>query len=359
MSLLTTPAPAPQAVTPSRVLVLQSMTAYPSVSLLLSTEPASALDRADVARLHSMRDDVARRLEAEGYFSATRLVGKLDDLIELAQTVEIQRGLALFASEAFEQLLVLPVSVRERAVVDPTFATRDLVRALHRTPRHVILVLSAKEARLFEGEGGRVTPVVGAKFPRTAESPLPRREGPERFLAEVDDALGAYLRLHPAPLFVIGAEPTLSRFCQRSRNTGRLAGKVAGNYLNAPLAQLAQLVNPAIETYLLSRQDEALGLLERRVGQDRAVMGIDAVWLAARWERPEMLAVEVDFFYPASLSEDGDRLLATDDVERPDVIDDAVDEVIERVLDRGGWVALVESGLIPDGARIAMTIKGT
>lgn len=364
------------------VVVLQSMTSYPSVSLLLPTTPGQ-MTASDRARLHSLRETAARRLREEvsgpdgREFSADRILAELDQLCDHAADLTLERGLALFVNDHHAQLVVLPDEVAERIVIDPTFATRDLVRALHRTPRHVVLVLSAHEARLFEDTAGRLAPVEGSKFPMTARpaasdpdsgpavSPgsAPRSgkrtkrrgEAPASFLTQVDHALGAYLRLRPAPVAVIAAEPTLSRFCQASTNLDRLAGRIAGHHLTSPLDHIAALVAPHLEAYLASRQGEALELLDRRRGQDRAVLGLDAVWLAARWERPEMLAVEDDFFYPARLSPDGDILQAAEDVEHPDVIDDVVDELIEHVLTRGAWVAIVEPGTIPDGQRVALT----
>ena len=53
------------------------------------------------------------------------------------------------------EVVRLPVPVVDRTVVDPSFATRDLVRSLHRTPRHVVLLLSEREARLLDGVGRR------------------------------------------------------------------------------------------------------------------------------------------------------------------------------------------------------------
>jgi hypothetical protein len=316
------PKTATHGVNPGTVLVLQPMTSYPSVSLLLSTRPGR-LDRDQASRLAELRASVASRLKEEeasaesGAFSADRVLGALDELVAQAADVELDRALALYASEHHAQLLVLPVEVRERAVVDPTFATRDLVRALHRTPRHVVLSLSGHRARLFEGNLGSLAPADPTRFPMTSRDDNGREDRPEAFLDRVDRALGAHLRLRPAPVVVVGAQPTLSRFCRTSANLDRLAGKIRGNHLNTTLPQMAELASPHLESYLASRQDEALDLIEQRLGQDRAVLGSEAVWLASRWERPEMLAVEDDFFYPARLSPDGDSLEPASDVEHP------------------------------------------
>ena len=347
---------APYEVTAGAVLALQSMTSYPSVSVLMPTEPG-VWEREQRQRLAGLRDEVARRLRSEGLYGVDGMLAELDRLVGMAGQVPVDRGLALFVNESHSQLLVLPVDVRERTVVDPTFATRDLVRALHRTPRHVVLALSAREARLFEGHGTDLQPVAGSTFPLSATGPGEDRDPDDRFLRRVDQGLGTHLRLRPAPVVVVAAEPTLSRFCQASGNLDRLAGKVTGNHLTTPLPKLAGLVAPHLERYLASRQDEALALLDRRRGQDRAVLGLPAAWLASRWERPEMLAVEDDFYFPARISADGDSLQPAQDVEHPDVIDDVVDELVEQALARGAWVALVEPGSIPEGHRVAMTTR--
>jgi hypothetical protein len=113
-----------------------------------------------------------------------------------------------------------------------------------------------------------------------------------------------------------------------------------------------------MEGYLRSRQLEALALLEERVGGRRAVSGIASAWLAAQADRPEMLAVEEGYFYPARVDGSGELLSPAYDVEHPDVIiDDAVDELIETVLRRGGCVALVEDGALADHDRVALTLR--
>jgi hypothetical protein len=261
--------------------------------------------------------------------------------------------------------LRLPVPVRDRVVVDPTFATRDLVRALHRTPRHVVLTLTGTEARLFDGAAGDLRPALRSAFPRHNTLPRPRdghragrREaGAAHFFRDVDQALGDYLRLRPAPLILVGPERALATFRQVSRNLRRLAGSVTGSHTSTPLPELARLISPILDAYLHSRHQDAVALLDRRAGAHRLVSGMPSAWLAARRERPEMLAVEDSLFYPARLTPEGDLLLPAEDVEHPDVLDDAVDELIELVLDRGGWVALLPDGALQAFDGVALTLR--
>jgi len=104
------------------------------------------------------------------------------------------------------------------------------------------------------------------------------------------------------------------------------------------------------------RVDAPLALLEERASGKRAASGLASAWLPAQAERPEMLAVEERYFYPAQVDGTGELLSPADDVEHPDVIDDAVDELIETVLRRGGLAALVEDGVIADHSRFVAPV---
>jgi hypothetical protein len=346
--------------TAASVLALQGYRADPSVSLLLTTRPGPEVDPTDRARLRALAGEARERLRDHPEQDRGRIAPMLADLDAMVENLRgpVNRAVALFASPARTARFGLPVEVVDRCVIDPTFATRDLVRALHRTPRHVVLLLAADRARLLDAAHGVLAPVSHG-FPRS--DPGHRRGTPAResFLREVDKSLGAYLRLHPAPLVVAAAQPTLAGFLQLSRNTTRLAGSLPGHHLDTPLEDLETRIRPIIEDYLLSRQTEALDLLAQREGQGRAVRGIDRAWLASRWERPEMLAVEQGYFQPARLTAGGDTLLPVREVGEvgdPDVLDDAVDELIETVLGRGGWVALLADGTLPPDSRVALTL---
>jgi hypothetical protein len=347
---------APTSLTPGIVTLVQAVRGYPCVSLLMTTRPADRMAPDDAARLERLRLAALSRLREEQLLGVeTAVVEALDRLVQEAVDGPTDRGIAVYASAALARTVRLPVEVDDRTVVDPSFATRDLVRALHRTPRHVVLVLSERRAALFDGQAGRLTPVPGRHFPVDLTAPgindLPTA------MRLVDRALGTHLRLHPAPLVVAGPERTVAAFTATSKHTARLAGIVHGALERAPLPDLAARTRPVLERYLLSRQADALALLERRTGEHRVAEGISSAWLAARTERPEMLAVEEGFRFPARLSADGDLVTPADDVEAPDVIDDLVDELIEAVLERGGWVALVQDGSLAGHGRVALTVR--
>lgn len=355
----------------AEVVAVQAVEDYPAVSVLCSTDPAPVMTRESAARLSRLVDDAVARLRDEFGTGAKALAEPLQELSADVVTRPTRQAVALYVSAGHRSAWALSVPVSDRAIIDPTFATRDLVRSLHRTPRHVVLVLTDHEARLFDGVGDTLLPAVSGPFPITAASPRrtaasrPDRrssgttvtEQGDAFLRTVDRALGTYLALHPAPLVLTGVTKTLATFTHLSRNVGRLAGTVQGSFATMPLPELISRIRPVLDSYLRSRQAEALALLDQRMSAGRVVAGMSAVWLAARAERPEMLAVEEGLFWPARLSGDGDFLEPATDIEHPEVIDDVVDEVIELVLRRGGWIALVDDGSLAAHDRIALCVR--
>jgi len=352
-----------------RVLQLQAVHGYPAVSLLLSTTPAATMTPRDASTLDRLHTEAVDRLSRDARAGDTdRLLDRLDRLVRAAKDCPTAQALALYAHRSTGCALHLSVPVLDRTVVDPTFATRDLVRALHRTPYHLVLSLTSKQASLFAGSD-ELRAVRSHQFPvrsdrdprRSASRPALAANDTVAFLRTVDSAFGTYRRLHPSPVVLAGDDRVVSEFERISRNLDRCAGVVRANVATEPLAQITERTRPLLHTYLLSRQDEALTLLGQRIWADHAAIGLPAAWLAARHDRPEMLAVEQGFFQAARVSEDGDTLELVNDpadvLGDPDVIDDIVDELIELVLRRGGWVALVDDGRLAGNGGVALTLK--
>lgn len=78
----------------------------------------------------------------------------------------------------------LPVTVHPKVVIEATFATRDLLRALRRTPPHVVVRVDACVARVRDGHpaplvlAGDATLVGEQWFGRSDPGPAPSRDLP-------------------------------------------------------------------------------------------------------------------------------------------------------------------------------------
>lgn len=161
---------------PAQITALQQVREYPAISLLLSTTPAAELTGADAFRLDALAAEAVQRLRDELQpAAAAPAIGRLHTLLDQAHRGPTGHGPAVYASAGSRALIRLPIGVRDRAVVDPTFATRDLIRVLHRTPRHLVLALNAGHARLLEAAADTLLPAATSAFPMSAGHCAPSR----------------------------------------------------------------------------------------------------------------------------------------------------------------------------------------
>jgi hypothetical protein len=349
---------------------LRARRPYPAVSILAPLQRHHPGNPEDPVLLRDLADEAVRRVRGElGARGSEEIVQRLHDAVDSVDWRNPTDGLALFVAPGESRVLELPFPVAPRIAVDQTFATRDLVRGLARRPRYRLLVLGEKPTRLFEGQGANLVECRAGGFPCFVEGargePLAsggfpvhssRAEAQHRaFFRQVDQALTAVTANDPLPLVVAGIERDLAYFDEVTSHSTRVVGRIEGNYEDAGPADLARLAAPLIDRYAAAQRDATIGELVEAVGPGRALVGIKSAWSAARAGRARLLVVEDDFAYPAR-EVDG-TLEPAGDAARPGVIDDAVDELIETVLDEGGDVVVVEPGALGVHGPVALLLR--
>jgi hypothetical protein len=100
-----------------------------------------------------------------------------------------------------------------------------------------------------------------------------------------------------------------------------------------------------------------LSEIDAAVARHRVVSTLPEVWYQAGLGRGDLLVVEEGYHEAGRINARGHLDLRVDDPAAPDVLDDAVDEVITLVLDRGGHVAFVDDGDLALHDRIALTLR--
>ena len=177
---------------------------------------------------------------------------------------------------------------------------------------------------------------------------------------QVDAALGEARRLHPSPIVLAGTKPAVRAFARSSRNLHRLAATLVGQDAQT-LADVHLATRAAMDRYLLSREAEALDALDRALASspETVVTGAVRCWDAARWGSPRMLVAEEGFVFPARVTGSG-VLPAESEVgaeTEGDHLHDAVDDLIETVIERGGWVAFTRDGALERHDHIALLLR--
>lgn len=355
------------------VKLVQGIVGSPCVSITLPTHRTSPQNKQDPIRVKNLVREAADRLLTE--FSKREIEPLLTRLEKLAEEIDYNNlldGLVLFANQEYSQSFILPISISERVVVDETFFTRDLVHTLNETTRYWVLVLSEKPTRLYEGTRDSLIEIQSDTFPMEHTGPggssaLPggpgvnisayRDEYHRKFFRSVDKALKNYMDDDRLPLVIVGVDRYHSFFNEVTNYQNLIFGRITGNYDKTPAHELAKLVWPLVEEKLAEKQTQSLAELQKAVSDRRVASEISDVWRLANEGRGHMLLVEKDFHYPARLDPDTQILTPAEDITAPDVIDDAVDEIIEAVIATGGEVVFMENGQLDDHQRLAMILR--
>ena len=352
---------------------VQQIMGYPCVSITLPTHRTSPQNKQDPIRVKNLVREAADRLLTE--FSKREiepLIARLEKLAEDVDYNNLLDGLVLFANQEYSQSFILPISISERVVVDETFFTRDLVHALNETIRYWVLVISEKPTRLYEGTRDSLIEVQSEGFPMEHTGPggssaLPggtgvnisayRDEYHRKFFRSVDKSLKSFMDVDRLPLVVVGVDRYQSFFNEVTNYQNLIFGRISGNYDKTPAHELAKLVWPLVEEKITEKQTQSLANLHKAVSDRRVANEISDIWRLAYEGRGHLLLVEKDFHYPARLDHDSQVLIPADDVTAPDVIDDAIDEIVEAVIASGGEVVFMENGQLEDHQRIAMILR--
>jgi Bacterial archaeo-eukaryotic release factor family 3 len=355
------------------VRLLQSIRGYPAVSILLPTHRTSPDNLQDPIRVKNMVQQATERLLAE--FSkrdVEPLLTRLESLVAHIDYRYTLDGLTLFVNRDLAREFYLPFTVKERMIIGETFATRDLVLALNRSPRYWVLVLSEKPTRLYEGLRDDLMQVAESGFPMTHEGPgttepLPggfgirksayRDERQRQFFRQVDAAFGQMAAADPLPVVLVGIDRYRAFFNEVSANKDQIVATLTGSHDKTSSPELAKLVWPLMQDHLAHQRHQVLIELEKAVGARQYASGIGEVWQAVQEGRGATCLVEQDYHCPAQLDASSLHLTPADDPTAPDVIDDAVDDLIVTVLDKGGRVVFVDRGALEPYQRIALITR--
>jgi hypothetical protein len=146
-------------------------------------------------------------------------------------------------------------------------------------------------------------------------------------------------------------------FSEVSRHADLIIATLEGSYDRAPAHELAERIWPLAQDGFAARRQRLLEDLEEAVGAHRYAAGMGECWHLAQEGRAETLLVEEDFHYPARLDASGQHLIPAGDATAPGVLDDAVDDLIEVVLHKGGRVVFEDPGRLERYQQVAMITR--
>ncbi|MCS6906092.1 MAG: hypothetical protein RML72_09795 [Bacteroidia bacterium] len=353
-----------------QLIQIQSIRKYPSVSILLGLFTSPTENQRNILNLKNLIKQAEERLLKE--FSKREVEKIIDRLHSIAERIQsrlhYQAGLAIFVNDEQEFIIDLPFSVKQRVIIDHTFATRDLILGMNRSIRYYVMTLSAKEVHLYTAYRNILNEVQENGFPFhlslevidvQRQFTIDKEVQVKEFYNNLDKAFNQLYNQQPLGLILVGAAKNISYYKEVANNPRAIVATIDGNYEHASIHELGNIVWNQVKELLSQQRNEVLVELEAAIKAQKYVSGIEQVWRLAKEGRGRLLLAEEDYSASAKIIHDNgsEFLEIVDDPTLPGVIDDLVDEVAEMVMLAGGQVVFVDNGKLKEHQGVALILR--
>ncbi|MCW5936297.1 MAG: hypothetical protein KIT11_03200 [Fimbriimonadaceae bacterium] len=335
--------------------------AYPCVTLTMPSARSMPANAEDPIRLKNLLTEAKNRLNDE--LGKRPAKGTLENLERAADSVDHDRnleGIAIFANETLEVVFKTRFPLPEKLTIDERFSLRPILRAERRAEPYSLLVLSLQDALLFEGSRDDLYEVRGHGFPAENKGPggaskVPGGIGVDstaavdesrlRFVRECLEKAAALPGL-PSKIILAGTEEVLSAAQSHVPASLELVATLAGNLTEENPAALGKRAFEALRNARREMAQELLGRLDSARGAQKWEAGVQTLAPLALDGRIELLVCGFDYAVPGKFDE-GARTMNLIEVPGDwNDSDDAVEWIVQRVVQSGGTVRFVEDELL-------------
>lgn len=289
----------------------------------------------------------------------------------LADSIDHEKNLdsmAIFVNEDVAEYTRLPIKVENRVVIDETFATRDLVRAMHESSSYYVLVLSRDNARMIEAHNDHVTEELAGVFPFTNETiystdklEKSMAKGSdhliEEFFNRVDKEVQKIYAAKPLPILIATETRNYDHYLKVADKKQIIVGHINRNRDDDKAHHIIPDAWEVFHELINRRQEERIVDLKQAVSTGKFLSDFNDIWKAINEGRGQTLFVKKGYFQPAIV--DGDKIQLVSEGERKDfgVVDDIIDEMIELNMKFGGDVVFISGDELADFQDLALITR--
>lgn len=322
----------------------------------------------------------------QNQYNGKNINSHMEALDELYRNIDFNdntEGIGLFVSAGIKKLVQFSFPVKEKVIIGNSFEIRDLLYEAYYNRPYDVLLLSEKEAKLFNGRLNTLTEITDDHFPQnnTAEYEYNKAARGssyggyafvkevekdksimeeirfENFFRQIDALLTGYL-INQTPLIVVSAGKNLAHFRKITQHDKNIVSYISGNYFLSAANELGELSWNEMKVHLDNDKENLIRDLNEKIGEGLGITGIQDIWKAAKEGRGFKLLVEKDFSLPGFIiNEEEYHLYLHPPKVAHHVLADAVNELIEIVLEKKGEVVMVENDRLKDHARIALITR--
>lgn len=233
---------------------------------------------------------------------------------------------------------------------------------MHLSTHYYVLSLSTGANALFEAFRDSLNTIENQGFPVVAPTPVSGRASDDqlRDLARaVDERFAHYYALGPMGLFLVGNRDVQCAFDTATAHGNAIVGRIYGDHTGTPASTLGQMVWLVVKEAMSGVLEAAMRELATCAEPEQKAAGLEAVVRASDRGAQATLLIEDDYHVRGSVYGPSDSPVITPEPDVRETMDDVVDEVVERVLQRGGRVVFTPKGSLSLHDRIVLLMPET
>lgn len=336
---------------------LKDIIAECCITITLNTHRIKPENQKDSLLLKNLIKEAEERLfTGESKRKAQKLMQHLLNLESQIDHNYNLESLVLFVNEEIAEYTRLPIAVEDRVVIDNTFATRDLIRAMHLDSGYYILILSQQRVRLVEAFNDKLVKEIGSPFPidntrfySTDKAELSNAKRQTNLIAgffnQIDKEVNIIRKANPLPVLICSEEGNYYEYLKIADQKQ----SIFDTYLNKNRVEekAHHIISEAwkiVKQYTEEKNNARKAELEKAVSQNRFLSDTNEIWQAIKQGRIQTLFIELGKFQPAIWENDHIEYVSDDIRNRKEVVDDIYDELIETNMSYGGDVVFLPNG---------------
>lgn len=353
------------------------------VSIILPLHNLTIDQKADKIHLEKAVEEVCEELNNNYPEASKKIVSSLHHLQQQVKFNRNDEGIGIYASEELSFYTTFPFFVSENLLVDTCFRIRELLMREQYAIAYNILYVDAKEIRLFTGKLKQLQEIRNGEFPMIYEDEYEYQPSSrttsyageshvksfekdkgaldkirrESFIKQADEILHKYIEQSQV-LVLCGTTRYTSAFLNRTTHADKVVTVLNGNYNNYSEIDFASMVWPSVDAFIYEKMVDEISNYNEKIGEGLAEEGITAVWDAVCNGRGETLLIEKSFEIKAfTTNQNSWHLLLQPPQKQHTELKDAVNSLLEILLEKKGRVVFTENGMLSDHQHIALITR--
>lgn len=334
---------------------VSSNIAFPFITIALQTDASIGKEKLE-QKIKLIADRIGNELRSiEGMpgYIVEPAVNKVKSIFNNLEISLNKKSTIVFLAPFIEKVYSLNFLIEEKVVVGEPLNLRELVVTKKAETKYLLLSLHTDKCYMYLGDGEKLSLIV---FNSVDQLKSRLNRGKEQFLSHVDNVLTHILKSYGLPLIAVGTAQMLSLFTGVSKNNIEITSALYYDSDEEDVTTLQQLTKPLVQDWEKLKESYLLRKLHQAVVLKRAETGIHKVCKAAKEKRGKLLIVEKDFYYSFRFGNSNEVFTSKAVSVNGSLGDDAVEDVIERVLAAGGNIEFVNPGVLSEYMHIALVL---